>query len=84
MSEGVSVVAWGSWRDICQAGGPGRRPRIPSGSEGSSQRAAGGVFGCPLRAAFWTWACSSAGQSARLISVRSAVQIGPGPPHRRG
>ena len=27
-------------------------------------------------------ACSSVGQSARLISVRSAVQIGPGPPFR--
>src|ERR687891_198910 len=28
------------------------------------------------------WACSSVGQSARLISVRSAVQIGPGPPQQ--
>ena len=26
------------------------------------------------------WACSSVGQSARLISVRSVVQIYPGPP----
>ena len=26
------------------------------------------------------WACSSAGQSARLISVRSEVQVFPGPP----
>jgi hypothetical protein len=47
--------------------------------------------GAPLGARHWLGpraglgpgaqgACSSVGQSARLISVRSAVQIGPGPP----
>jgi hypothetical protein len=42
--------------------------------------------GCAPRRRAWAWrlgACSSVGQSARLISVRSAVQLGPGPPHLR-
>jgi hypothetical protein len=51
----------------------GAEPGAPSPA--APARPLGPGLGLALRGA-----CSSAGQSARLISVRSAVQIGPGPP----
>jgi hypothetical protein len=85
--------AWDSWFDNCDRrpwppsthpfrsddprGEPeGRMSELPSGlSRGPADAGLGPGFGPGALGA-----CSSAGQSARLISVRSAVQIGPGPP----
>jgi hypothetical protein len=59
-------------RDVTKSRRAGIDPRV--GTTPGLDRAAGLEF---------LGACSSVGQSARLISVRSAVQIGPGPPFQR-
>ena len=63
-------------------GGIGRRLPIPSPIALPVRRRVGPYVGRASGVAgrVGLRACSSVGQSARLISVRSAVQIGPGPP----
>jgi hypothetical protein len=72
------MTASGPWASGWNAAlGPDPRAGPSGSTRGAKTPGLGRAAGLELLGA-----CSSVGQSARLISVRSAVQIGPGPPNQ--